>query len=226
MLVKLNRRLVAGIANTYRSRARGLELEDLIQEGTIGLLAAIDHFDCSAGGRLSSYAVPSIKRHITASIIDSGALIRLPAHIAARQRQVRQAAASLEAKTGRVPSAEALAQVCALTVERVRETLGLPVVVASLDQQVTDEEDDKLADLLPGAAQDTEEVVSSSDWIKETLSVLRPRERRVLECRLGLDGGPEESLTEVARRLRMSREGVRLVEQRALAKLLAVLPVQ
>lgn len=220
-LVRANLRLVFSIAHRFRCRMLGLE--DLVQEGIIGLMTAVDRFDLSRGCRLSTYATHWIRQAISRSIEQNDRLIRLPVHAGAELRKVHRAAKTLQQRQEREPSVDDLAQATDLSPERVRHLLDSNLEPVSLETLVGTDSDIPLSDFtcderVSDPADDTVNHESRAE-LRRLLDLLRPRERSVLIARYGLDGSKPSSLRDLSERVGMSREGVRQVEARALRKL-------
>jgi RNA polymerase primary sigma factor len=224
-LIESNLRLVMSITRNY-TRA-DVPLLDLIQEGNLGLIRAVEKFDYKLGYKLSTYATWWIKQAISRALAEQGRTIRLPVHVADQVRKVTKTRRLLGQRLNRDPSLDEIALELAITPERVQELLDLVQDPVSLETPIGDG-DSSVADLIPDPSADQPETQTAdrarSTELFDALAKLQPRQRRVVIERFGLDGVRPRTLEEVGTSLGITRERVRQLEARALRELRAVAP--
>jgi RNA polymerase primary sigma factor len=224
-LIESNLRLVMSITRNYTKA--GVPLLDLIQEGNLGLIRAVEKFDYRMGYKLSTYATWWIRQAVTRALADQGRTIRLPVHVAEQVRRVMRARRILSQKLNREPTLPEVAEESRLTEERVKELLNLVEDPVSLETPVGDGES-LYGDLIEDEHVDQPEKVTSENRrsveLAEALQQLKPRLRLVLSRRFGLENGIPQTLEEVGQELGITRERVRQLESRALRELRSVAP--
>jgi RNA polymerase primary sigma factor len=228
-LINANLRLVVSIARRYQGTA-DMPLPDLIQEGIVGLIRAAEKFDWRKGFRFSTYATLWIRQSIQRGLADRGRAIRLPAHVAQRERKVAVTEHRLAAALSQDPTDEQIAAAAELDVEQVREIRATSRVVASLDRTIDEAGGTALGDLMASPAPGPHETVEDgavATVVRATIGELPERERRVIELRFGLGADAEpRPLSHVGRELGISSERVRQIEERVLDDLSARLELR
>jgi RNA polymerase primary sigma factor len=219
VMIEANLRLVVAIAK--ENQYRGLDLEDLISEGNIGLMKAIDRFDPNQGNKLSTYASWWIRQQMQLAITEQAKTIRMPPHAADKLRKIRKIINELTTELGRSPSIEEISEETSLSIKKIEEIIGWGNNLVSLDNKESEESSSMETFIDSGVTSPLDNLLRKSDaqWVNNIMSALEPREREIIQRRFGIGKKERLTLEEIGEEFGVTRERIRQLEQRAMRKL-------